>query len=146
MKKTLKLAARIIGQSFAVINGLQHLDDAELSIELGKAYFGNQADLYSLFSGCQGISQKVLQRAVQFGPFAADLTAILQNRFMQIAVERRNSQVLKTVTSIRNKLKFTVSIEDLKLEDLVKRTPWPLADLMKGATLCLQIIAKDRSS
>jgi hypothetical protein len=149
LKKTVKKVNSMITRAFVSLNNLHHLDETILSEILFAAYFGGpQAGegTVNIFANSLAFSQKAFSKIVENQRYAEDFATILHTSYVSEFIKNRQEKVLRSVSLIRKKLESNSENESGSLNDLIKRMPWQLSEIIDGAKLCHSIIEKNKSS
>lgn len=148
LKKTVKKVNSMITKAFVNINNLHHFDENQLSEILYSAYFGHlqktEDSLINIFANSLAFSQKAFSKIVENQRYAEDFETILKSSYVPDFIKGRQDKVLKSISLIRRKIEFNTEADSGSLNDLIKRTPWQLSEIVDGAKLCQSIIEKSK--
>ena len=148
LKKTAKKINSMIANTFVAINNLHHFTEEELEEIIFSAYFGQMAyesNAINIFSSKLAFSQKAFARILENHRYAEDFETVLNTSYIPEFIKCRQEKVLRSICFLKKKM-FTNQdqIENAISNDLIRRAPWSLSEILEGVNLCQSLINRSK--
>lgn len=148
LKKIAKKVNSMMTQTFVSLNNLHHQTGDELEEIVFGAYFGQVAmegSTTNIFSSNHAFSQKAFSKIVSKQRYAEDFETVLNTSYIPEFIKIRQEKVLKSIAYIRKRLFADQEQQESTItNDLIKRAPWALSEVLEGVKLCQSLINRSK--